>query len=150
MKCPKCGCEDFEIAADTHDTCSFLAIINDDGSFDTKESLKENCGDTNYHGNAICCECDCNIVIATGEILEPGVRLLPYSVLLLYPDYIANEFGHETYRAFVYATCAHEAIDAAQKEAIRESPDYTEIANPEDFYPLSVLRWHSNMEGKRQ
>jgi hypothetical protein len=40
-----------------------------------------------------------------------------YTVLLLRPDYIADEFGKDTYLAHVVANGAAEAAQAAQREA---------------------------------
>lgn len=149
-KCPKCGCEDFEITADTHDSCTYLVTIDDDGSVSTNQIMKEYCGDSDWYGNAKCGECGCNIDIQTGTEIEAGVEIIPYSVLLLYPDYMADEYGHETYYSFEYGKNEGEAIEAAQKGALGANPDYKGTANPEDFYPLAVFRGHLQMEKNGQ
>ena len=41
----------------------------------------------------------------------------PYTVLLLYPDYL-NDNGDETYLAHVEAAGPHEAVAAARQEAV--------------------------------
>jgi hypothetical protein len=63
-----------------------------------------------------------------------------YSVLLLYPDYIADTFGQETYYAHVQADNPAEAIIRAQTNAIDANPEYREeCPTGEDFYPLLLL-----------
>ena len=70
-----------------------------------------------------------------------------YSVLLLYPDYMTDNFGQETYYTFVTAPDADAAIAAAQQEAVQvntgegEEPDAEATA---DFLPLLVLEGHHN------
>lgn len=69
--------------------------------------------------------------------------LRPWSVLLLYPDYIAEDFGSETYYALVRADCAASAIDAAQREAVRDNrANGARLRTREDFFPLLVIRGH--------
>jgi len=63
-----------------------------------------------------------------------------YTVLLLYPDYIADEFGKETYTAWVTAEDPERAILAAQKEAVGHVPEYDDSYM--DFYPLLVVEGH--------
>lgn len=61
-----------------------------------------------------------------------------FTVLLLYPDYVASDFGHETYLAFEVAVTIIEAIEKAQALCAR----LNEGSRAEDFYPLLVLRGH--------
>ncbi|MGA2497683.1 MAG: hypothetical protein ABSH20_08065 [Tepidisphaeraceae bacterium] len=63
----------------------------------------------------------------------------PYSVLLLYPDYV-NDSGTETYYAFVQATSQIEAITLAQRQAAT-AQKWVEMG-PEDFTPLLVTQGH--------
>jgi hypothetical protein len=42
-----------------------------------------------------------------------------YTVLLLRPDYMADEFGKDTYMAYVSAKSVAEAQEAAQHEAYK-------------------------------
>jgi hypothetical protein len=64
----------------------------------------------------------------------------PYSVLLLYPDYLSDQFGKETYYAFVEATNAIQAIAAAQRQAA--DAQTAEIDDPTEFRPLLVTQGH--------
>ena len=66
----------------------------------------------------------------------------PFTVLLLYPDYIAETFGHETYLAFVEATDVVHAIEAAQRRATRVNLDEISPENFADFYPVYVAAGH--------
>jgi hypothetical protein len=69
-----------------------------------------------------------------------------YTVLLLYPDYIASDFGHETYMAWVEAVDITNAIKAAQHEAMRDSGYYTDPGKDDfldDFYPLAVFKGYN-------
>jgi len=146
MNCSQCGCDTFELKSDTHDLCSYLVTINDAGEITREESLREECGDTDPHGNVICGECGLNLRIGTWEVLEPGERILPFSVLLLYPGYITGK-DNETYLAHVYARDAEEALrlardEAAEKEANRFIPKC-------DFAPLGIFRGHLEMDNLR-
>lgn len=68
--------------------------------------------------------------------------LLPYSVLLLYPDNL-NDSGTETYFTHVKASSEAKAVKAAQKKAKRACTDdvtgecYCDNAN--DFVPLLLV-----------
>lgn len=63
----------------------------------------------------------------------------PYSVLLLYPDFV-NDSGNETYYAFVEAADAIEAVALAQRQATA-AQEGAEI-DPDDFAPLLVTQGH--------
>ena len=66
-----------------------------------------------------------------------------YTVLLLYPDYIADEFGKETYLAWVTAQNPEQAILEAHKQVVGRldnTPDL--VLDFEDFYPLLVVEGH--------
>jgi len=63
----------------------------------------------------------------------------PYSVLLLYPDYL-DDTGCETYYAFVEAIDPIDAIAVAQREAVTEQ--VIAIDDPTDFIPLLVTEGH--------
>ena len=53
-----------------------------------------------------------------------------YTVLLLKPDYVANQYGEETYLAHVRATSAARAQRFAQIEA-RDADDNSDIDDPD-------------------
>jgi hypothetical protein len=61
-----------------------------------------------------------------------------YSVLLLYPDYIAETFGQETFLAHVEAMNPGLAVGEAQRLASSCNNDNP----PEDFFPLLVTLGH--------
>lgn len=65
--------------------------------------------------------------------------LKPYSVLLLYPDYLSGSEGVETYYAWVKALSNTDAIEQAQIEARSVN---TACRVLEDFRPLLVLKGH--------
>ena len=76
-----------------------------------------------------------------------------YSVLLLYPDYLAAEFGHDTFFADVEASTPSEATEKAQVEAavfagtMPGAGDPSEYL-PEDFHVLLVVEGkHANVKG---
>ena len=48
MKCPKCGQEDWEVTGTAHDAVVYGVKLHDDLSFDTEESRKEYCGETDW------------------------------------------------------------------------------------------------------
>ena len=63
----------------------------------------------------------------------------PYSVLLLYPDYVTDS-GTETYYAFVEASDAIDAVAVAQRQAFAAQEGV--IFPPDDFVPLLVTEGH--------
>jgi hypothetical protein len=69
---------------------------------------------------------------------------IPYSVLLLYPDY-ANDSGTETYYAFVAAPDAIEAVAVAQRQAVAAN-EGAEFDDPDDYAPLLVTAGHHHDE----
>lgn len=69
----------------------------------------------------------------------PAPALKTYSVLLLYPDYIASQYG-ETYYTHVKAISPAEAVSAAINEAMASNGwDDDEDRRPEDFLVKLVL-----------
>lgn len=73
----------------------------------------------------------------------------PYTVLLLYPDSIANDYGHETYLAHVMANSPAAAVSEAQSHAAETNgfpdtyPDADERSQVMDsFFPLLVISGH--------
>lgn len=67
----------------------------------------------------------------------------PYSVLLLYPDYVGN-YGEETYYAFVAASDPLDAVAVAQRQAA--AAQAVDIDDPTDFAPLLVTEGHHASE----
>lgn len=61
-----------------------------------------------------------------------------FTVLLLYPDYLAETFGHDTYLAHVAAETVADAIATAQDMA-RAGRDNDEAS---DFFPLLCIEGH--------
>lgn len=72
--------------------------------------------------------------------------LKPFTVLLLYPDYVSDNFGHETYLAHVTASGRHAAVLAAQRELQKifvENDGHDDTPIPEsDFHCLAVFEGH--------
>lgn len=68
-----------------------------------------------------------------------------FTVLLLRPDYIADEFGKDTYLAHVVATGVEDATRSAQLEAITADLDDSmppEDVVPDDYHVLFACRGH--------
>jgi len=68
-----------------------------------------------------------------------------YSVLLLYPDYLAGNYGEDTYYAHVEAPDVKSAQLSAQKEVVRENMidiEYDGDMRPEHFAVLLVVEGH--------
>ena len=57
-----------------------------------------------------------------------------YSVLLLYPDHMAENFGQDTYLTHVNARNPRHAIEVAREQVRAQDVD------PADFHPLLVCR----------
>lgn len=68
----------------------------------------------------------------------------PFSVLLLYPDYASDQYGTETYYAFVEAASAIDAVAVAQRQAA--AAQGLDIDDPADFAPLLVTEGHHASE----
>ena len=135
MKCPKCGCEDFIVTLNSNDTYTYQATIDDDGNIDLDQSLKDYVGDMDYWGNTECDECGANIDISTGEMLEPGVDLTPFTVLLMYPD----SGNLEIFLSHVCESDAEAALSAARKEAAAANKG---SLYPKDFTPVGIFNGH--------
>ncbi len=68
---------------------------------------------------------------------------MKFSVLLLYPDYLAETFGHDTYYAQVTGADVPAAIHAAQAQAVDGQQGE---CDPADFFPLLVVDgWHTDL-----
>lgn len=67
----------------------------------------------------------------------------PFTVLLLRPDYMAEEFGKDTFLTHVDATGRQDAIEAAQIDA-HKFDGLGEDGEPEDYAALLVLHGHHN------
>lgn len=68
------------------------------------------------------------------EIIDLGARPKVFSVLLLYPDYIAENYGQETFYEAVEANTSSEAVLALQKRLGDEHE-----TNPDDFLCLLCI-----------
>ena len=67
----------------------------------------------------------------------------PYTVLMLYPDYLADQYGQDTYLAHVEAENHAKAIRKAQVKALRAQGTCAG-ASADDFYPLFCTEGHHN------
>jgi len=141
--CPKCGNDEFEITCDAHDQCSYFVEIGTDGSIETTTTSKEYCGDTDWHGNAECSACGCNLNVETGGELEAGVEILPYSVLLLYPPGTWPIEKPETYFEHTMAKDVNGAIEKIQRKA---SDANGKLILPEEFMVIAVFQGHLEIE----
>lgn len=67
----------------------------------------------------------------------------PFTVLLLYPDYLSENYGEETYTAWVDAYNPADAVRRAQKQALRAQPnDQRAGSRAIDFGSLAVFEGH--------
>ena len=82
------------------------------------------------------------------ETARETAGLLEWTVLLLYPDYLAEQYGEETYLAWVNATDPEGAIKLAQAEAAMDQCVGYRI-DPEDFLPLLVIEGNHEDHGAR-
>ncbi len=64
-----------------------------------------------------------------------------FTVLLLYPDYLSSDFGHETFMTTVEAPDPDHAVVTARKEAREANRNQCE---GEDFYCLCVIAGEHN------
>ena len=62
-------------------------------------------------------------------------NVLKFTVLLLYPDYLAETFGHATYMTSVTADNVTQAKKLAQEEGAAKN----KVENPDDFFVLCVI-----------
>ena len=145
-KCPKCGGGTFILTGDAYDSVEYLVTREDDGAVVTLEAGNKTVEGTDWHGDMQCIECAACFVRETFKAWVHNAPLLPFTVLLLYPDYIASTFGQETYCDQVYARTPAEAIDQAQKHALTANYiwDDGSGADPSDYYPLFTVRGHWN------
>jgi hypothetical protein len=67
-----------------------------------------------------------------------------YTVLLLYPDYMADNYGHETYLAHVEAKTVPAAIFAARKQVVASAFNVPSIVEGRcnDLHVLAVFEGH--------
>jgi hypothetical protein len=67
-----------------------------------------------------------------------------YSVLLLYPDYLSENYGQETYFTHVKSKTPEDAVEAARENAFIANKKSAN--DPHDFLPLAVMRGHIELE----
>lgn len=83
-------------------------------------------------------------LLTAGVVDEPTkeIKMKKYTVLLLRPDYIADEFGKDTYLAHVEANSVGGAIAQAQLEAwtADDCPDESDCCD--DYHALFCTEGH--------
>lgn len=62
-----------------------------------------------------------------------------YTVVLLFPDYLADDYGKDTYTALVTASDIKHAVEVAQREAFDSNKD---SEDPEDFALVLMFQGH--------
>lgn len=67
-----------------------------------------------------------------------------YTVVLLYPDYLADDFGTDIYTAHVAADTARQALEQAQKVA--QHFNRLSVDDPDDFALVVMFRGHHDAE----
>jgi hypothetical protein len=74
---------------------------------------------------------------------KPNRSQRKYTVLLLYPDYLSDSYGQETFLSHVRAKNVRDAIAQAQSEVMRVNDwDSNVVEDKSHFYPLSVFEGH--------
>lgn len=69
--------------------------------------------------------------------------MTPYTVLLLRPDYMTDNYSQDTYQAWVLAADVAAAIRAAQEGAnASDTAGVEEPGSPEDYFALAVYEGH--------
>lgn len=79
--------------------------------------------------------------------MKPGERKASqanqlFTVLMMLPDYIASNYGQETYLAWVAAPNAKKAEKVAQVEAQDVLANGGQDAEPDDFFVVFVAHGH--------
>jgi len=103
-----------------------------------------------FEGRQSCPSCGSQQTFPLGNWIKPlssaqAVSKKPYTVLLLYPDYMSDSFGQETYLAHVEARDPESAVMEAQQRAVEANTDEEDdwiVEDAEDFYPLFVCEGH--------
>ena len=65
-----------------------------------------------------------------------------YLVILLYPEYMTDNYGQETYNASAFASSVAEAIASVRDSAVYENGGYDDNGidiDPEDFYVIACI-----------
>jgi hypothetical protein len=65
---------------------------------------------------------------------------MKYTVLLLRPDYVASEYGHDTLLLCVDAQDPREAVEAARNDAQRIESYGGDVVETEDYWCLLCCR----------
>ena len=107
--------------------------------------------ETVFEGTRTCPGCGSQHSFPVGNWIKPLdsaqiVSKKPYTVLLLYPDYMTDNFGQDTYLAHVEAGDPESAVVQAQKWAMTANIDPEDMGLvqdfSEDFFPLFVCEGH--------
>ena len=76
------------------------------------------------------------------------MRKTYYTVLLLFPDYLASDFGSDTYMSCVEADSPEEALRKVREKACVENQQDPEQA--EDFFCLIIVQGrHADLNPER-
>lgn len=119
MACPKCQSEGpFWINAK-------LDILMHDDGHDTDG------GDTEWDGESACTCKECQ---HGGTVAD--FRARDYTVILLYPDYCATDYGQETWCETV---AAHTPVQAIRYARDTCQGDNADILNPDDLFVIAVF-----------
>lgn len=75
-----------------------------------------------------------------------------WTVMLLYPDYLTDDYGEDIFMDWALTPTPEEAIPVVQRKAVRAQRDITDpdagdgIDNPEDFKMIAVWRGRTVLE----
>lgn len=76
---------------------------------------------------------------------------MKYTVVLMRPDYMTEDYGQDCYVALVWAKGLYEARSAGQKEAWEaDNDDYhgegEPPGSPGDYFPLVIFEGHQDVK----
>lgn len=98
-----------------------------------------------YASRPYCGDCESEGWPEDVTVPDDAIIEQPYTVLLLRPDYVADNYGQDTYQAHVTAANVEEAITKGQEQAVEAdlAPGCIPVeVNPEDYFVLSVHTGH--------
>lgn len=79
-------------------------------------------------------------IVDAAEKSQAVKGLLPFTVLLLRPEHITDNYGPDTFTIHVYAATPAAAVKIAQENAAKS--DANDSAEPEDYRPLLTTPGH--------
>jgi len=86
----------------------------------------------------------CKVRFLRGSPFSKGEVMKKYSILLMYPDYMSQDWPYETYFTYLRAATSQEAVILAKKEACQENDMLKNKAD--DFYAILCIAGYIKLE----